>query len=373
MKSWKELYCKDNHGNSRYWWCDQDENKYRMCSGIYPNGEVVKSEWTVVYGKNIGKKNETTDIEQATKEIESRYKKQRESGYWDDIKDIDKVAFFQPMLAEKYPDRKDTIDWQRGVYVSPKMDGLRCIINKDGCFSRNGKEFVAFPHIYRELKPIFKNHPKLIFDGEIYTHALANNFNKIISLAKKTKPKPEDIIESEKVLQYWIFDIPRNDWSFRQRFSSLKDLYTQYDFNENIITICPHRLIYSEEQLEVALEEYTCSGYEGVMVNLPDALYENKRSLGLLKYKKFIDEEIDIIDIQEGDGNRSGMFGRAICRRDNGVVFEANSRGDEEFYRQLLKEKNEVIGKRATLRYQNLTPDGKPRFGVIVAIRDYEG
>lgn len=379
MKSWRELYCKDHHGNTRYWWCDQDGNKYRMCSGIYPDGEVVKSEWTIVYGKNVGKKNETSDTEQATKEVEARYKKQRESGYWDNIKDIDKVAFFEPMLAEKYPDRKDDIDWKKGVWVSPKMDGLRCVITSEGCFSRNGKEFIAFPHIPRELKHWFKNKPTSILDGEIYTHTFANNFNKIISLAKKTKPKPEDIVESEKHLQYHIFDVPRTAMSFSKRWDWLQSSFVEYGFMSDYgasrnkwIKLCNHELVHSEEELEAKLTEYISLGYEGLMVNLPESFYENKRSLGLLKYKKFIDEEVEILDIEEGDGNRSGMFGRAICKRENGVIFEANARGEEEFYKKLLKEKKDVIGKQATLRYQNLTPDGKPRFGVLIEIRDYE-
>jgi hypothetical protein len=38
----------------------------------------------------------------------------------------------------------------------------------------------------------------------------------------------------------------------------------------------------------------------------------------------------------------------------------------------LLKNKKNYIGEMATVRYQNMTPDGKPRFGVIVGIRNYE-
>jgi len=350
---------------------DQEGNKYRMCSGI-DGGAIVESNWTVVEGKNTGKANATTDEEQATKEIEAKYKKQRESGYWDNIKNIDKTTFFSPMLAQKYLDYKDDINWKEGVYVSPKMDGLRCVITKDGCFSRNGKRFVSFPHIPRELTKIFKDRPDAIFDGEIYTHTFANNFNKIISLAKKTKPTDDDLVESEKYLQYWVFDFPSSNLPFAGRMDVLDDIFDTHLKKNKWIKRCPHTLIHSSEKLETKLADFIADGYEGLMVNVANAPYENKRSDGLLKYKLFVDEEVEILDIEPGDGNRAGMFGRAICRRDNGVEFEANSRGDEELYIRLLKEKKEVIGKRATVRYQNLTPDEKPRFGVIVAIRDYE-
>lgn len=372
MKTYKELYKKDNNENIRVWWADQEGSKYRMCSGVYEGG-IVKSTWTTTDGKNIGKLNETSPEEQATKEIDARYKKQRDGGYWDNIKDVDKAdKFFSPMLAEKYLEYKNEIDWGVGVFVSPKMDGLRCVIDKNSCRSRNGKLFISFPHILQELNPIFDENPHLLLDGEIYTHTFSNNFNKIISLAKKTKPTDEDLTESKKHLQYWVFDAPTTDLPFRERFDWLKESFNTF-FNKNkYVKLCPHHLVHSEKELEEALEEFISQGYEGLMVNLPNSLYENKRTTALMKYKRFIDEECEILDIEEGDGNRSGMFGRAILRKNDGVIFEANSRGDEESYIRLLKEKKDVIGKMATVRYQNLTPDNKPRFGVIIEIRDYE-
>lgn len=371
MKTYKKLYRRDNNENIRVWWCDQDVNRYRMCSGIN-SGVVIESNWTVVDGKNKGRANATTPEEQAAKEVEAKYKKQRDSGYWDNVKDIDKVKFFAPMLAEKYTECKDVIDWEKGVFISPKMDGLRCVITKDGCFSRNGKQFVSFPHIPKELRAIFEDNPRLVLDGEVYTHTFANNFNKIISLAKKTKPTDEDLAESAKHLQYWIFDAPNTDLPFSARYEWLRTAFDAYFYKSKVIKLCPHKLVYSEDEVEQELEAEISKGFEGLMINLPDAVYENKRSIGLLKYKKFIDEECEILDIIAGDGNRANMFGRAILKRATGAEFEANSRGDEELYRRLLVEKNDVIGKMATIRYQNLTPDGKPRFPVIIGIRDYE-
>jgi len=117
--------------------------------------------------------------------------------------------------------------------------------------------------------------------------------------------------------------------------------------------------------------EYLKDGQEGQMIRIND-VYENKRSKFLLKRKEFIDDEFRIVDISEGNGNRSGMFGRAHLITSSGIEFEANARGNVSFYEELLKNKSEYIGKMATVRYQNLTPDGKPRFGVIITIRDYE-
>jgi DNA ligase 1 len=371
MKSYKERYCRDSSGNIRVWWMDQDDNKYRMCSGV-SGGAIVESNWTSVQGKNIGRANETSPEEQATKEIEARYKKQEETGYWENIKDVDKFQYFSPMLAHKWKEHKDKVDWSKGAYISPKMDGVRCILQKNGATSRNGKCFPAFPHILRELKPLFDENPSLILDGECYTHKLRKDFDKIISLAKTLKPTNEDLVESEKYLQFWIFDCPTIEGGFHNRYNTLKELLKPYKDNK-WIKLCEHKLIKSPDDIEPNLQGWLVRGFEGIMINTYDGLYENKRSYNLLKYKQFIDEEFEIVDIEEGVGNRAGIFGKAYLKNSDGKVFKANARGNEEFYARMLKEKKDLIGKLATVRYQNLTPDEKvPRFGVIICIRDYE-
>ena len=60
------------------------------------------------------------------------------------------------------------------------------------------------------------------------------------------------------------------------------------------------------------------------------------------------------------------MFGYAKMRLDNGKTFDSNARGNEESYKKILRNKKQLIGKKATVRYQNLSPDGIPRFPVIV-------
>jgi len=372
-KKYSTLYHKDTTGNIRVWWLEQDNESYRTHSGIN-GGQIVTSNWIITNGKNLGRANATTPAEQATKEILAKYKKQKESGYHEKIEDVDKTTFFKPMLAHKYLEHKDKIDWSNGAWVSPKLDGVRCIINKDSAFSRTGKPFVSFPHITEELKLLFHRYPNLILDGEIYTHKFNKDFNKIISLAKKTKPTINDLKESKKHLQYWVFDTPSSAGEFSKRYDTLKTLFFNDLYDNKYIKLCPHMLRHNESDVEMRLERYLADGYEGIMINTAGGLYEHKRSYNLLKYKLFMDSEFEILDITEGIGNRSGMFGRAVLKTKNGDTFEANARGNVEFYKQLLANKNLLKGKFCTVRYQNITPgpNGVPRFPVIVAIREYE-
>ena len=94
-KTYPTLYSRDTTGNIREWFLEQEGNKYRTHAGVQ-NGQFIISDWEVVQGKNVGRANETTSIDQATKEILAKYKKQRESGYFDDVTQIDNFQYFQP-------------------------------------------------------------------------------------------------------------------------------------------------------------------------------------------------------------------------------------------------------------------------------------
>ena len=362
-KIYETLYSRDSKGKVRIWKMEQYNEKFRTISGTQ-DGEKVTTNWTDCEGKNIGKSNETNPIEQATKEILAAYKDQESTGYHRDIKNIDIQTYFDPQLAKNYEDRKDKIDWSQGVFVSGKLDGLRCIIHSNGMFSRNGKPILSAPHIFNSIKKIFVEFPNLILDSELYCDRLSHDFNKIISLAKKTKPTEEDFIESEKFLQAWVFDIPSINLQFSSRIEKLQEILKLID--SPYLRYINHKWVKNHEKVEEALSEYLSQGLEGVMINIPDAKYENKRSAGLVKYKKFMDCEAEITNIIEGLGNRSGMFGYAKLKLDNGKEFDANARGNEELYKRVLKNKQDYIGKKATIRYQNLTPDGIPRFPVII-------
>ena len=120
---------------------------------------------------------------------------------------------YKPMLA--YPVSKKPIDYSKPVFIQPKLDGVRCVIqyNKRLCdevviaYSRTGKEWKNIEHILEQLRPFFMKYPNVILDGELYNHDLRDNFEKIISLVRKTKPTAEDRVEASKKTQFHCYDI----------------------------------------------------------------------------------------------------------------------------------------------------------------------
>jgi DNA ligase-1 len=113
------------------------------------------------------------------------------------------------------------------------------------------------------------------------------------------------------------------------------------------------------------------NGYEGQIIRL-DKPYEHKRSKYLLKRKEFKDAEFEIVDVVEGDGQRSGTVGYCVIKLPNDKTCKSNVKGTFQYLAELLKNKKELIGKMATVKYFCETPDGVPRFPYIIAIRDYE-
>ncbi|NBT09009.1 MAG: hypothetical protein EBS98_09435, partial [Chitinophagia bacterium] len=143
---------------------EQNGSKYRTIAGLQ-NGEQVTSEWTVAEGKNQGKKNETSSVEQATKEIEAKYKKQKKTGYFDDINSVDDMSYIEPMLAKLYKDYSNKIDFSEGEYILQcKFNGMRCVATKSGLFTRKGEKYLSCPHIEKSLAPFFEKYPDAVLD-----------------------------------------------------------------------------------------------------------------------------------------------------------------------------------------------------------------
>ena len=128
----------------------------------------------------------------------------------------------------------------------------------------------------------------------------------------------------------------------------------------------------SFDELDEKYSEYMEDGYEGQMVRI-DSPYESKRSKSLLKRKEFQDAEYKVIDIEEGNGNRSGTAKHLVCYcTKTEQTFNSNIKGDFDYLAEILENKEYYIGKLATIKFFELTPDGVPRFPYAIAFRDYE-
>lgn len=365
MKEYPTLYNLDENNRVRIWYMVQDGARYRTVSGL-EDGEKVESGWTEVEGKNGGKKNETTGEEQATKEIEAKYKKKRKIKYFDDKSKVGRSKIFKVMLAATY---KDVLEDIRGKDIAsqPKLDGIRAIgRNSRSLVSRNGDQFNSVPHVLDALERIHSKHPQFISDGELYNHLFKSDFNRISSLIRNGQE--DSIVQSRQLVEYHIYDTVIEGMPFSDRFNFLSKLKKDGLISHPLVLVDTHILPVVpkqdwDETVDYLFQRYLEDGYEGQMIRLLDSVYIGKRDSRLVKRKPFDDMEFEVVELLEGKGNWGGCAKSLTARLASGDTFEASIKGTMEYCASLLKG---PCPSHATIRFPNFTPGGKPRFGVAV-------
>ena len=382
------LYKRDTAGRIREWtveygYDDNDNAGTRTVSGL-TDGKKVTSVWNITEAKNVGKVNATNAREQAVSEAQSLWDINVEKEYFENVSDIDSYTKFKPMLAHDYTKRPQSQGWSQ-----PKLDGIRCIADKNGLWTRSGKEITSCPHIWDAIGPILRRNPNIVFDGELYNHELKEDFNKITSLVRKVKTTEADRAEAAKLVQYHVYDCYDHDQpnlTFNQRDRLFTNIFLLVQDNkivssestksttyealsdtqprvQDVIKLVEALRANDQEELDSMYRYYLEQGYEGQMVR-NSTPYEFKRSKNLLKRKEFITEEFRVVEVLEGSGNWAGYAKRFVLEMADGTQFGSNVRGSQEELRALLHADEQPTW--ATCRYFELTPDGVPRFPVVI-------
>ena len=374
VKEWPQLYALASTGKIKCWkiWITDESNKICIKTehGLLGKKQIISSK-EIKSGKNLGKKNETTKLEQAISDAQSVFNKKTDEKYTEDPSGIGKEHsdVLLPMLAQKYRQRKKHVKFP--CWVQPKLNGVRCIAKvKDGnvtYWSRKGKEFTTLQHINEDIIKLSRG-KDIVFDGELFNPSLS--FQDITRRVKKYRPmKTEDI-------QYWIYDIPVENVKFNERSTELEAMFMDYVGNEreDIKTAVNTQTVFAENEEDIMRyhAKFCELGFEGTIIRNTDGLYKfDHRSNDLLKYKDWLDAEFEIVDCLEGTGLEEGC---AVfrCKTKENKTFEVRPRGTRDKRKQWFNDMNNIIGKELTVRYQYLSEDGIPIFPVGIEIRDYE-
>jgi len=281
------------------------------------------------------------------------------------------------MLA--YPANAKPIDYNNKlVFIQPKLDGVRCVIQYERrtqpredvivAYSRTGKEWKNIQHILAELRPFFQKFPNVVLDGELYNHDLRDNFEKIISLVRKTKPTDEDRLEASKLTQFHCYDIIDEELPFDQRNEFINQALMLMG---DSIYIVDTNMVFREDDAKVYHARNLDKGYEGSIVRT-NGTYQCKRSHNLRKFKDFQDSEAKIVDWVEGKGKRIGTIGKFVAVDVDGNEFGMPVMDKFEYLQNNFKEMQGWVGKTATFTYFERTKAGSYRHPLFKTIRDYE-
>ncbi len=379
LKEFKTLYKKTSMGAIQFWHISVHLNANRKSATIitnYGQNETVSPQITedvISEGKNLGKTNQTDAVQQAILETEAKWEKQKKKGYVESMEEAEKGNIdttvieggILPMLAHKFSEQGHKITYP--AFIQPKLDGIRCIaIVKDGkctLWTRSRKRITSMPHIVDALESIGEDR---VYDGELFNMEYKHNFEHIVSLVRQEKPA-----YNCTDIQYHIYDL-LNDQPMLERLETLSEIYSDMETDRYIKIVDTYKA-FDEGAVAGRTDFFIAQGYEGGMVRQMDSLYENKRSYGLQKVKKFDDAEFEIVGIEEGRGKLAGHVGSFICKTESGKEFQAKLSGSLERLQYYFENPEAWKNKKLTIKYQGITTKEKvPRFPVGIEVRDYE-
>jgi len=360
------LYRSDSKNKIREWSIeiitDEEYPFFVVTHGL--QGGLKQQQTTIIKeGKNKGKSNETTAIEQCTKEANALWLKQKDKGYRETLDNLDEVKQYLPMLAYTFEDYKHKVKYP--ALIQPKLDGTRCIAvikdHKVTFLSRKGKPITTMGHIERELEQL----EDCVLDGELYNHDM--KFDKIIGAIKRDTKN-----DDSELIQYHVYDIVDINEFFIQRYAKLRYLLIDFpvyflEKSFKYIKLVETFVIGSEQQALSYRDEFISKGYEGAMYRSTNSYYKiNGRSKDLLKLKKWQDAEFEIVN------GTMDKLGECVfeCMTKSGDYFSVKMEGTHEDRVDQYQDLDCYIGKMMTVKFFELTKDGIPRFPVGLRIRE---
>ncbi len=275
------------------------------------------------------------------------------------------------------------------VIVQPKLDGIRCVITEGGAKTRMLKD-IPNDYIRERL-----SHPEFVgLDGEIMTYSYksvwpdqpdgawtheVDDFNTIQGNVMRKAGEPDF-----KFVVFDAFRDPNSHWQSR----------IPYYLSEDCMDVLTHVEANDIRELLEYEEQCLSNGYEGVMLRDPSKPYKFGRSTTkeqtLLKMKRFLDCEVTITGFTErmhnaneatigelGQTKRSshqenmiptGTLGTFTVSMGD-VVFDVGTGFNDDQRKRYWEDRFDLCGKTITIKYQELSKYGVPRFPVFLGFR----
>lgn len=278
----------------------------------------------------------------------------------------------KPLLATKV----DLDKVRYPVLVTPKLDGIRCLMVDGVAMSRSMKP-IPNQYVQAQLKGLHG------FDGELM---VKGDYNEVQSGIMKRTGEPD--------FTYYVFDSFTSEGGYEQRIGSSSMVDAEWCYLP--VEILYPTEISNQDQLLAKLEEYLDQGYEGLMLRDPNGRYKYGRSTVnegiLLKLKKFLDDEARLVSVTEAMTNNNELeenelgYAKRSSKKEN--LVPAGTAGSlildwngTEFRvgfgpgftdtrkQEIWDNREDLVGCLVKFSYQELSKDGIPRFGKALGFR----
>ena len=278
-------------------------------------------------------------------------------------------------MSEKHKDKEIAASFMRAslydeskfghVISMPKLNGLRCMyVPNRGFFSRDGLRWDD--SVLAHIKMPETQYP---IDGELYCHGMPlQNISKAVAVTRQS-PGPE----SERI-SFYAFDLVKPRANALTRMYELRDIYAAAaDLRANTYVTAFH-VCKTRIEVDNLYEDYIFQNFEGQMLKSVFGDYvsqgeKERPTLNLQKRKAFLDAEFECVGFTLGTGRCTGKLGALEFVTPKGVRFEVGTGFTDEDREVFISESFNPKGQKATIKYLNLTEDGKPFNASFVAWR----
>ena len=283
------------------------------------------------------------------------------------ITNLDKDYNLKPMKCQKFQPNKMTYP----AIAQAKYNGVRAVLRWEevidgvGVFAKTVHKAVIrskdgliyhLPHITDGLTKDDFIDPvtgrEVAWDGEIYRHGTPLNMinsaapliNDAGTIAKTKYP------HITPQLQFVIFDIATEDILQNQRITTVET--TVPFIGSKFLSIgYGSKLVNDDDEAQEFALECINAGYEGAILRNINVEYAfGSRPMTIMKIKKFLDAEFEVIDIipkpKEPD---TALF--VLRNNINDATFECNPMGTYDQRKEYLDNKEHYIGQMATVKY----------------------
>lgn len=287
---------------------------------------------------------------------------------------------FKPQLAIEQTKVKTQ---PSNMYMSEKLDGIRCIIFGGVAYSRSLKRI---PNL--SIQAYVQHHAEAMegMDGELIVgdKNAPDVFNQSTSGVMR--------IEGEPDFTFWVFDRwhPTDSWICRYLY------LVNYIKLPERVKILQHFQVTEMSHIDEFERDMLAQGAEGIMLRDTDAKYKCGRSgtknPELQKVKRFVDNEFEIIGWEPKYTNtntatvnelgrtarstaKDGMvaldtMGSLILRTSKGDTFSCGSGMTDAIREDLWERRETLMGQLAKVKYFDVGNGyNVPRFPVLVGIR----
>lgn len=318
-------------------------------------GQVDHKEQTKSYKAqptSVGRANERDGRQQAEFEAQALWIKKKRLKYYETIEEAQSQLDIRPMLAQKYKDRVNELQFP--VMVQPKLNGLRCTTVEGPRLLSRGRKYYEMAHIINELPVGLSLH----LDGELYIHG--SDLQTINSLVRDPRKESTAV----KLYVYDCFNCSGEKWV--DRYNNLICFfsdYTHFEFVQMVDTVEAGNV----QQVQALHDSFVADGYEGAIIRTMDHPYRfGYRSPGLLKLKAFEDKEFPVSNWIVSD---KGVF-MWIVQQEEGKFFEVVPKGTVAQKIEIMRTASQQIGRPLTVRFIGRTEDNIPVHAVGIGIRE---